>query len=297
MANIQWDDVRLFLALMRTGSLTAAAVALGVDTSTVSRRLNALEASVGTSLFVRTREGARPTIAAEELLPDAHAAEEAIAQMARVAAGLETAAEGTVRLTVPPTLTEAFIIPLLPELGRRHPKLSLEVISSTTLVDLTRREADIAIRTVRPTSGDLVFVKLFDVAYGLYASTPRAKHLGKLKKLTGVPMVGWPKEMAQVPVARWLNRFAADANFVLRVNAMDPQVVAARAGIGIAVLPRALAQADSHLAPVRCGPALKAAVSELPSEEMWLVGHQAFRRVPRVQAVWEMLRSAAARAG
>ena len=132
-----WDQVRLFLALMRARSLAGAGRRLDLDASNVSRRLARLEADLGVHLFDRTREGLVPTSAAENLLAHAEEAELGIARFAAEGAQSEVAVEGVVRLTVPPGVAETFIAPLLPELHELHPRLSVELDASVRHADLT----------------------------------------------------------------------------------------------------------------------------------------------------------------
>lgn len=285
--RLEWNDVQLFFTLVREGSLTAAARALGCDTSTVSRRLGALEATLGAALFVRSREGVRPTLAAEELLPEAQAIDEAVTRLTRLAQGLDVAPEGVVRLTVPPSVAETFVVPRLPGLYAKYPKLRLEVQATATVADLTRREADLAIRTVRPTSGDLTCVRLLAAPYAVFGTRAVARRLGRLKHLDGVAFVTWTHDFAMVPSARWLARAAPKADVVLRVSSLGGQLAGAAAGLGLAVLPR---QVAVGLVEVELAPALRAT---LPADELWLVGHQALRHVPRVAVTWEHLRAVA----
>lgn len=285
---LQWDDVRLFLALMQARSLTRAAKELGIDISTMSRRLTAFEEALGATLFVRSREGVRPTAAAEELVPDAETMAEAAGRLARVSEGLEVAPEGVVRLTAPPTVVETMVMPLVPRLVKTWPKLSLEVVSSQAVLDLSRREADLAIRTMKPTSGELIVVKLLEVPYGLFAARALAKRLGKLGTLAEVPVVSWTLDASVIPAARWMNEHAARAQFVVRTNSLGGQLEAVRHGVGVGLLPARVASSVAGLVPLdlRSAP-------PFPADVLWLVGHQALRRVPRVQAVWEFLREAA----
>lgn len=292
-----WDDVRLYLALMHEGSLTHAATTVGVDVSTLSRRLSGLEHSLGTVLFIRSREGVQPTPAAQELLPDAELAAEAMGRIQQLAAGFEAAPEGTVRLTVPPTLAEGFVIPLLPKLLRLHPLLKLEILSEIAVMDLTRREADLALRIVRPTRGDLVFVKLFDLPYGLYASRALAAKVAQRRTLEGASFVTWSADFSRVGSAQWVQQFASSSRVVMTANSMSAQIAAAQSGLGVAVLPVALGDRAPGLVRVDRLSLKVPGLQKLPSEELWLVGHSALRHVPRVRAVWEFLKSAAKDAG
>ncbi|HEU4536894.1 MAG TPA: LysR family transcriptional regulator, partial [Polyangiaceae bacterium] len=146
----RWDDVRVFLAAYQLGSLGAAGARLGLDVSTVSRRLTAFEAAIGAPLFDRSRRGLAPTRAAELALPAAEAMAAALARLARDASAPDAAAEGVVRLSVAPGFADAFLAPLVPALRARHPKITLELDASVRPLDLARREADLALRSVRP---------------------------------------------------------------------------------------------------------------------------------------------------
>lgn len=283
--SLQWDDVRMFVALMQAGSLTRAAKLVAVDVSTLSRRLSALESALGATLFVRSREGLRPTAAAEELLPDAEMMAETASRLSRVSEGLEVAPEGVVRLTAPPTVAETVVVPLLPPLLGRYPKLKLEVVAALNVLDLTRREADLAIRTVRPTSGELVVTKLLEAPYGLFGTTELVRRTQRSAGFDGVPVVTWTTEGASIPAAKWVNENASAANVVLRTNSMAAQLEAVRLGIGVGLLPKTVAGALPDVVPF---PLKNAA--PFPTDVLWLVGHQALRRVPRVQAVWDFFR-------
>ena len=143
--DARWEDVRVFLAVHRTRGLAAAGARLGMDASTVSRRLAGLEEALGARLFDRTRDGLLPTSAADLLLPAAEAMEAAHVSFVRDATGFEREAEGKVRVSVSPGMAEAFVAPALMRLRARHPKIRLELDASVRPVALSRREADIAL--------------------------------------------------------------------------------------------------------------------------------------------------------
>ena len=140
---VDWEQIRLFLAVMREGSLAAAGARLSLDVSTVSRRLDRLEERLGAALFDRTREGTSPTLVAEQMLAHAEEMELSATRFAAAGAQVETAVEGTVRLTVMPGIADVFVAPRLAELHRRNPKLVVELDASVSYADLTRREADV----------------------------------------------------------------------------------------------------------------------------------------------------------
>jgi DNA-binding transcriptional LysR family regulator len=297
----RWDDVRLFLALHRERTLAAAARAVGLDASTLSRRLVALEQALGTHLFDRTRDGLVPSAGAERLLPAAEEMAQAHASFARDAHSFERVAEGTVRLSAPPGLADAFVVPALVRLRRRHPRIRLELDASMQFVDLTRREADLAIRSRRPTTGDLVSLKLgerrwlpMQAARSVAGKTKRGAGAGgagvgvALKDWGAVPWIGWGDDMASFPPAAWIARHVPRDAIVLRTSHITTQVAAVAAGVGTALLPPAYAR-RAGLAPLRHGAALARSAGELPVNETWLVGHRALRAVPRVAAVWSFL--------
>jgi DNA-binding transcriptional LysR family regulator len=286
----RWDDVRLFLALHRERTLAAAARAVGLDASTLSRRLVALEQALGTHLFDRTRDGLVPSAGAELLLPAAEEMAQAHASFARDARSFERVAEGTVRLSVPPGLAEVFVVPALVRLRKRHPRIRVDLDASLHFVDLTRREADLAIRTRRPQTGDLVSLKLGERRWTptLAARLAGKGRRGAVKAWGAVPWIGWGDDMASFPPAAWVARHVPRDAVVLRTSQITTQVAAVTAGLGAALLPPVFAR-SAGLAPLRHGAALARSAGDLPSNETWLVGHRALRAVPRVAAVWSVL--------
>jgi len=180
---LRWDDARV-VALLRERSLSAAGARLGVNASTASRRLTALEAALGTRLFDRTPDGVLPTAVALELAPHAEAMERAAAGLALMAQGRETRPEGEVRLSALPGMAEFLLAPALPRLFARYPRLGLVLDASVAYVDLTQREADLALRTRRPTKGDLIVRSLGESSGGFHGSPTYVKALGRLRHLS-----------------------------------------------------------------------------------------------------------------
>ena len=284
---LDWDQVRLFLAIARGGSLGAAGTQLGMDVSTVSRRLDRLEGELGVHLFDRTRDGTVPTAAAEQMVPHAEEMEQSVQRFAAAVAQVETAVEGVVRLTVPPGISDTFVAPLLPELHRRHPLLRIELDASIGYADLTRREADLALRATRPRSGDLVMTRLLTAPAVPMTSPAYAAELGRLRHLGDARWIAWGADLAHIPAARWLATFGPDVVPVLRTNHMASQIAAARGGLGVMMAAPVFARFG--LAPVAPARSLLPAWKDLPVEEMWLVGHRALRQVPRIAATWDFI--------
>lgn len=289
-ATLDWEQIRLFLAVMREGSLMGAAARLGLDVSTVSRRLDRLEAHAGAALFDRTRDGTTPTSVAEQMVCHAEEMELAASRFAAAGAQVETAVEGTVRLTVMPGVADSFVAPRLAALHLRHPKLVIELDASVSYADLTRREADLAVRATRPTSGDLVSTRLVTTRALPLTSPEYARALGKLRRLEDARWITWSAGLAHLPPARWLREHAPAAAPVLRTDHFASQLAAARAGLGVVLASAPFAHAEgSGLVALAHARTLDDAWGALPEESLWLVGHRALRHVPRVAAVWEFV--------
>lgn len=286
--DLRWDDARLFLALWRGGSLKAAAEQLAVNVSTVSRRLTALEERMDARLFDRTREGALPTAAAARLVPFAEGMEQAAVGFARGLDEFETEAAGTVRLAAPPGLVDHFLAAALPELFARHPKLRVELPSSVGYLDLGRREADVALRSVRPTTGDVVARRLLVAGWVLMASPAYARALGRLRRADRAHWLTWGEELANLPDARWVHAEVPPERVRLRSNGMTGLIEAARAGLGVLILPAPYRRLEG-LEVVACTPKLRASLATIPNSELWIAGHRANREVPRIAAVWDWL--------
>jgi DNA-binding transcriptional LysR family regulator len=286
--NLAWDDVKLFLALCRSRTVGGAALALKVDASTVSRRLSALEEALATSLFDRGRDGIAPTEAAEALLPVAEEIEQGMARFGALAQGLEREAAGLVRITCPPDVAEVVLAPLLNELVAKHPQLRIGLDAGEAVRDLTRREADLALRVVRPSSGDLVMTRLTTARWVLVAAPPLAKRLGNVRSFADLPWVSWGERLAGIGAARWLQKHVKSADPVVRSDSLTVQLAAVASGVGVALVPEPSVR-HYHLAQVKLAPQLRDAAEEWPKDELYLVTHRALQNVPRVRVVWDLL--------
>lgn len=286
LAGIDWDQVRVFLAVARAGQLASAGARLGLDVSTVSRRVDRLESELGVHLFDRTKEGTRITAAAEAILPAAEEMERALAQFVTAKDAIETTAEGVVRLTCPPGVADAFVAPLLARFYEKYPRVVVELDASIGYADLTRREADLALRANRPHSGDLVAVKVVTTRAIPMTSPEYAEELGRIKKWSDARWIGWGADLAHIPTARWMTEHTPPP--VFRTNHFTSQISAASAGLGVIVTSEPFIHVR-RLAPVRVSRALEPTLEKLPVEDLWLVGHRVLRAVPRIAAVWDFL--------
>jgi len=280
-AGLDWGHLKFFLELSRTGSLSRAALRLGVDRNTVARRVAALEEDLGLALFDRAPQGWVRTSAGDELAALASRVEEDVLALARHADARDRSVAGTVRLTTASHVAALLLAPALPALRARHPGLLLEIAVDQRAFDLTRREADLAVRMGRPRDAGLVTRKLSDVAYRLYAS---AAYLGGARRpvdFASDAFVGFDESLAGVPQERWLAKQAPGRRVTFRSNSTASLQVAARLGLGVAVLPCYLGGPDPALLCLD-GP-------EPVDHEIWLLVHGDLRRSPRVRAVIEWL--------
>jgi DNA-binding transcriptional LysR family regulator len=283
----QWDDLKFFLATIRARSASQAAAALGVSTTTVTRRLAALEEQLGAVLFARTPEGLTPTLEAAALVASAEAMERAAAEVELAVDTAQVEPAGLVRVTCVPDVAQVVLIPALPGLMARYPKLRLSLSSSTELADLGRREADLALRTLRPDSGELISRRLRSVSYGIFGIPELlAPFEGGVTRsnATRVRWVGLETKHAWVPEARWMAEALPMVEPAITGSSLTEVRLLAMAGAGVALLPRVLAELVPKLREIPWR-------GEAPPIEggLWIVGHAAGQQTPRIRAVWDFL--------
>jgi len=281
----RWDDIRIFLATHRNKSFGAAGIRLGIDTSTVSRRVASFEETLGVRLFERTREGLLPTRAAERVLAAAEAMEAAHARLTRDASDLDALAEGIVRVSVAPGMADVFVAPALGRLRAKYPKIAIELDASTTPRDLTRREADLALRSLKPQGADLVTLKIATARWVPATSPGFAKKLGRVTAWGDLPWIAWDRDLSSFGPSRWLATNAPGAAIVLRTSHFSSQIAAAEAGVGVLLAPLPYVGARK-LVPVSHVKLLEPSLTESPADDLFLIGHRVLRDVPRVAAVW-----------
>ena len=282
-----WNDLRLVLAIHRAGSLTAAATALGVDHSTTFRRLKSLEERLGVRLFERLPGGAyAATEAGARMAAGAERMEDEALALARDLTGRDHRLHGRLRVTSSETLAFSRLAPLLAAFRQAHPGIVVELAIDNRVLDLSRREADIALRPVRPTEGDLWGRQLARVAWGLYASPGYLEARGRPANVRGLgrhALIGWEEAASGIAAADWLARGAPAEAVVYRSNSLVNHLVAAKAGIGLTLLPCYLGDGDDGV--VR---ALARPIAELEGE-LWIVTHADLRRTARIRAFFEVV--------
>lgn len=240
-----WDHLRFFLALCRHGSFAAAARALKVDETTVSRRLGALEQQLEAKLFERTALGLMPTVAAERMQKAAEMAEAALLGVVDQVAGLEGRPSGFVRVTMTETVASHFVIPSLGAFQARYPEIRLEIFTGYGALDVARGEADIAVRALRPVGNHLVTRRLGSVALGVYAAACYLAHRSSPRfedGLAGHDLLDYSDRMSPRPPGDpFLGARTEGARLVFTGNSPMGLTAAAEAGLGIATLPCYLA--------------------------------------------------------
>jgi DNA-binding transcriptional LysR family regulator len=276
-----WDDLKILLAIARCGSLNAAATDLKTSQSTVSRRLAALEADLGVRLFERTSDGVKPTEVALELIPEARRMEETATSVSTMLRNRDKRCVGRVRVALEDALAIHLVMPSVPRLLEENPGLELELLPSVAMVDLTRHEADLALRFAKPTRGDLHARRVATIGFGVFGREPNALPFDECR------WVGWDASHAHLPDAEWLSRTYPAALIGLRVSNMVSLVNAVANGAGIGLLPIALG--------TRLDLCLLASPSDAPAMPLWLVGHVAHRKVARIRRVSEFLQDVCAK--
>lgn len=272
-----WEDLRYFSVFAQEQSLSAAARQLKVDHATVARRISALEASLNLKLvdrrprsYVMTADGERIANLGQRMATESYAVE-------RTALAGQAGFAGEVKVSAPPALACSLIAPHLGKLRQQHPQLSLQLLGNLGNASLTRREADIAIRLSRPVEPDFVARKITTISFALYGS---AEYLARTPA-EQYSFIAYDESMEQTPQQLWLQKQAGDRPILLRSNDLNIQAVAAKAGVGLAVLPYFLGEQYALQPATIVGAALE--------REVWLVTHNDIRHTALIQAVMAFL--------
>jgi DNA-binding transcriptional LysR family regulator len=279
---MEWDDLRYFLAVARAGSLVDAARELRTSPPTVGRRVAALEAKLGARLFDRKQTGYALTESGAAIHKKAEEVEEAVLSVEREALGRDLHASGRVRLATSDELAANLLAPHFGEFRRCHPHVVLEVVAQTDLANLSRRDADVALRSARPEQHNLIICRVGWWKGALYAakSYAAAHNLepGGIRNFRDLDIITWTEEFAHFRGGPWFAEHARDATVVLQANSRRIHYSACKAGIGLAILPCLSADRDPDL--IRLLPPEQVFVGEL-----YLVTHRDLARTARVRAV------------
>ncbi|QCI67825.1 LysR family transcriptional regulator [Phreatobacter stygius] len=276
---IDWQDLRYVLAVADTRSLASAARALGVNHTTVLRRVNAFEQRLGLRLFDRLPTGYALTGGGEELLATARSMAATVTALERRLAGQDLRLEGTLRITTTDTLMASVLPPLIARFRQMHPGILIEVATANALANLTRRDADVAIRPASDPPEALVGRRISGIAFALYAAYQPAGDL------TDQPWLAPDDSLATSTIARWMRQTLPGASIALRADSLVVLRNAARAGLGIAALPCYLGDRTAGLS--RIGAPIAAMATDL-----WVLTHEDLRRTGRVSAFTEFIAAA-----
>ena len=278
--DLDWEDLRLFLAVARAGTLSGAARKIRVSQPTLGRRVRRLEAAYGQDLFQRRPDGFTLTAAGSALLADAEAMDAAAARLALRRAGADPAPTGTVRIASGEWMAR-FFAGNAPELQAALPDIELELVAAQQYANLSRREADIALRNQLPDAGALYVRQLKGFAYAVYGSrdyverTPAAAGEARYR---GCSWIGFDDSLAHMPTARWLASKRDGRQPELRCSRAMLVMDGVRAGAGLGVL--ACVAGDEDPALRRLTPP----IAELSGHPLYLVVHRELRAVPRIRA-------------
>jgi DNA-binding transcriptional LysR family regulator len=285
LANVHklaWDDLRFVLAIAEHGSLARAARALGVNHTTVWRRVSEVEDRLGVRLFDRLPTGYSVTAAGEQLADVARGMRDSVTDIERRLAGQDLRLTGTVRVTTTDTLAQSLVPSALAAITAQHPDVQLELTTTTAMVSLTKRDADIAVRpTARPPE-NLVGRRVTAIAFALYASPSYLSRVPAKRDLARHTWLGPDDSLASTTIARWMARTIPDARVALRADTLTALAHAAAAGLGVVALPCYLGDASPALHRVR------GAISDMATE-LWVLTHEDLRATARIRAVIDAL--------
>lgn len=279
---LRWDDARVFLAIARTGSLSGAATARGMGIATVSRQIERLEAALGLTLFSRHQNGYRLTDDGTALLAKAETLEQAADAFAEGSSAQEQIA-GRVRLATAETLASHVIAPALPLLVKQFPALTIDIVTDVEAVNLHRRDADLAIRMVKPERGNVTIRRLGALGFGLYCSARYVEERRQEEDGTefgGDRFIAWCDAYGHLASAQWTERVLQGRPPTLTTTTLSAQLHAAIAGVGLAILPHFLARQHDLVC-------LKSALGI--DQEIWLAMNSDLAQSRRVRVVSDFL--------
>jgi DNA-binding transcriptional LysR family regulator len=273
---MNWDDLHVLAVLDREGSLAGAARALGVNHATVSRRISALEESLGQTLVRRLARSTPLTEKGKEIAAIARDMEHGAQRIERLTHAAQGTLSGRVRLTAPPVLVSEVIIPAMRELRADHPDLQIVLSANSHIASLDSGQADLAVRMVEPQGKQNIVRRIGSVAFALYATPDIARLPPQQWRF-----IAFDETLAHVPQQRWLEEFAGSRPLDLLTGDFHSQFAAARAGLGVALLPCVMAQPCRELVRIS---------GEQPApRSIWMVIHVDLKHAPAVRAVADML--------
>ena len=281
MHELNWDDIRYFLAVIEAGSVTAAAAELGVNHSTVSRRVSAFEAVLGTRLFDREPTGWAITSGGEDLLRSANEMAESVRILRRKVEGADKSLSGLIRITAPTLCFQHLIGSPLKAFSRKYPDIQVQLFATNEVLDLAYGDSDIALRITDDPPPNLVADRLATVAFEIYGSDELRQQLREDKH--AVPAVTWIGDGKSIPP--WISNNSANIQVKYRVSNVETMLEVARQGIGIAQLPCVVGDTEPN---VRRIPDMVAQ----SGSGLWILSHVDLRLTARVRIFRDFMRNA-----
>ena len=287
---MNWDAIRYYLALIETPTLADAAASLGVSDATVMRRIQSLEASLHTTLFVRTHKGHIPTTGGERIMAAAREMEAVAHKIRHDIAGEDEALVGNVMIATTEFGADYVLGPSLSDFNKRYPNLTLTLHVSPDHFDLLQPDTGLALRFQRPEQGPYLISKIGEVSWGLYVAKPTANELGLAEGdyvRGSEPFIGWAPPVDNIKVAQSTLRIFAKGRAIVNVPTLRGQIEAARSGLGVAHIPCILGNTDVEL--IRLQSAERQTVLEA-----WLVQPQQYSHQVRMNALADFVRQSMA---
>lgn len=276
MQQINWDNLRYVLMVAEKGSIAAAARELRVNRTTVLRRINSFQDNLSCRIFERSESGYILTPEAEKMIDAAREVENTIFNMQRQIAGRELRLEGELRVTTTDTLIVSVIGPHLASFHRKHPHIVVNVVMTNNILDLNRRDADVAVRPTGAPDGHLVGRRLADIQFAIYASPD---YLGSCNadRLDQHSWIGFETELQSTLPGKWLDNNIPVEKICLRGDSFIALKVASENGMGLSLLPHYLGDSSRYLQK------LPIAIEEL-NTGLWLITHPDLNRSAKVHA-------------
>ncbi|MEH6527259.1 MAG: LysR family transcriptional regulator [Sneathiella sp.] len=272
---MNWNDLKYYLAIVRHGTLSAAARELGVNQTTVSRRLSILEKQIETPLIHKVEGKYLPTDMGEKIIKHAKSIELEAVAITHIVADQDNSPSGIVRVTAVESLINHFLIPKINFFYDKFPDIKIEFIADSENLHLNRRQADIAIRLARPIDGDMVISKLAQIGFSIYGASKKLPKYAT-ENLEDMPWVAYDENLFQLPEMRWLAANVESANIRLMSGSALSLANAIRAGVGIGILPCQLGDSFPDICRLSKG-------EPIVSREAWLLLNKDLKNTPRVR--------------
>jgi DNA-binding transcriptional LysR family regulator len=282
MRDVDWDDLRFFLAVSERGSISGAAKLLNVNHSTVLRRLASLERRLGARLFDRLPDGYQMTAQGEELHHQLRGVSQQIESAQRSLSGRDLSLSGVLRITTTDTLLHGLLMPYLADFHTLNLAIRMEIIINNTFLNLTRREADVAVRPSNIVPENLVGRRVGRLRTAIYASKDYLKKNAKKKQWAAHDWVALEETLSHLAQAKWMRENIPENRVVVRVDSLVGMVAAVRYGMGVGMLLCLLADQEAELLR------LAEPVDELDTD-VWILTHPALKGVARIKALTDFL--------